>query len=109
RLLSTGVDVPTCKNIVLVRPVGSIVEFKQIIGRGSRLYEPNKTWFTIIDYTGAIKLFFDPDFDGDPELVEVERLIPQPPQMRDVAAKEQDAENPAHVTATPTTTEVTLP
>ncbi len=78
RLLSTGVDVPTCKNIVLARPVGSLVEFKQIIGRGSRLYEPEKTWFTIIDYAGAIKLFFDPHFDGDPELVEVEPLVPQP-------------------------------
>src|SRR6266699_603489 len=78
RLLSTGVDVPTCKNIVLARPVCSLVEFKQIIGRGSRLYEPEKTWFTIIDYAGAIKLFFDPNFDGDPELVEVEPLVPQP-------------------------------
>jgi type I site-specific restriction endonuclease len=77
RLLSTGVDIPTCKNIVLARPVGSLVEFKQIIGRGSRLYEPEKTWFTIIDYAGAIKLFFDPNFDGDPELVEVEPLVPQ--------------------------------
>ena len=77
RLLSTGVDVPTCKNIVLARPVGSLVEFKQIIGRGSRLYEPEKTWFTIIDYAGAIRLFFDPNFDGDPELVEVEPLVPQ--------------------------------
>ena len=78
RLLSTGVDVPTCKNIVLARPVGSLVEFKQIIGRGSRLYEPEKTWFTIIDYAGAINRFFDPGFDGDPELVEVESLVPQP-------------------------------
>ena len=77
RLLSTGVDIPTCKNIVLARPVGSLVEFKQIIGRGSRLYEPEKTWFTIIDYAGAVKLFFDPNFDGDPELVEVEPLVPQ--------------------------------
>jgi type I site-specific restriction endonuclease len=49
RLLSTGVDIPTCKNIVPARPVGSLVEFKQIIGRGSRLHEPDKTWFTIID------------------------------------------------------------
>jgi len=78
RLLTTGVDVPTCKNIVLARPVGSLVEFKQIIGRGSRLYEPEKTWFTIIDYAGAIKLFFDPNFDGDPELVEIEPLVAQP-------------------------------
>src|SRR5204863_5284808 len=57
KLLSTGVDIPTCQNIVLARPVGSLVEFKQIIGRGSRLFEPDKTWFTIVDYARAIKLF----------------------------------------------------
>jgi type I site-specific restriction endonuclease len=78
RLLTTGVDVPTCKNIVLARPVNSMVEFKQIIGRGTRLHEPGKLWFTILDYAGATRLFFDPDFDGDPELVEVEPLIPRP-------------------------------
>lgn len=78
KLLSTGVDVPTCKNIVLARPVGSMVEFKQIIGRGTRLSEPEKNWFTILDYAGASRHFFDEDFDGDPEVVEVEPLIPQP-------------------------------
>lgn len=88
RLLSTGVDIPTCKNIVLARPVGSLVEFKQIIGRGSRLYEPEKTWFTLIDYAGAIKLFFDPNFDGDPELVEVEPLVPQPQLQRPLPASQ---------------------
>jgi type I restriction enzyme R subunit len=94
RLLSTGVDVPTCQNIVLARPVGSLVEFKQIIGRGSRLYEPDKTWFTIIDYAGAIKLFFDPNFDGDPELVEVEPLIPrvQPEKETTTSETEEEAE-----------------
>ena len=61
KLLGTGVDVPTCKNIVLARPVGSIVEFKQIIGRGTRLFEPQKRWFTILDYAGTIKHFFDPN------------------------------------------------
>jgi len=76
KLLSTGVDVPTCKNIVLARPVGSLVEFKQIIGRGTRLFVPQKRWFTILDYAGTIKHFFDPDFDGDPELVEQEPLEP---------------------------------
>jgi type I restriction enzyme R subunit len=86
RLLSTGVDIPTCKNIVLARPVNSMVEFKQIIGRGSRLYEPDKTWFTIIDYAGAIKLFFDPSFDGDPELVEVESLMARSQQLSDESA-----------------------
>jgi type I restriction enzyme, R subunit len=92
RLLSTGVDVPTCQNIVLARPVGSLVEFKQIIGRGSRLYEPDKTWFTIIDYAGAIKLFFDPNFDGDPELVEVEPLIPQIQSEKDTSTHETEEE-----------------
>jgi len=92
RLLSTGVDVPTCQNIVLARPVGSLVEFKQIIGRGSRLYEPDKTWFTIIDYAGAIKLFFDPNFDGDPELVEVEPLIPQFQPEKDTSTHETEEE-----------------
>ncbi len=76
RLLSTGVDVPTCKNIVLARPVGSMVEFKQIIGRGTRLHEPDKAWFTILDYSGATKLFFDPGFDGYPEVVDVEVVQP---------------------------------
>jgi type I restriction enzyme R subunit len=78
KLLGTGVDVPTCKNIVLARPVGSIVEFKQMIGRGTRLFEPQKRWFTILDYAGTIKHFFDPDFDGDPELAEKETLIAEP-------------------------------
>jgi type I restriction enzyme R subunit len=78
KLLSTGVDIPTCKYIVLARPVGSIVEFKQIIGRGTRLYEPEKVNFTILDYSGATRHFFDPEFDGDPELVEVEPLVPRP-------------------------------
>ena len=75
KLLGTGVDVPTCKNIVLARPIGSIVEFKQIIGRGTRLFELKKRWFTILDYAGTIKHFFDPDFDGDPELAEKETLV----------------------------------
>jgi hypothetical protein len=78
RLLSTGVDVPTCKNIVLARPIGSIVEFKQIIGRGTRLHEPTKTWFTILDYAGSTRHFFDPEFDGDPEGIEIEVLAPRP-------------------------------
>ena len=108
RLLSTGVDIPTCKNIVLARPVYSIVEFKQIMGRGSRLYEPEKTWFTIIDYAGAIKLFFDPSFDGDPELVEIESLAPQPEPPPDESAGEQEAESAEAVTVAPAIAEVIL-
>ena len=70
KLLSTGVDVPTCANIVLFKPINSMVEFKQIIGRGSRLaVDQGKLWFTILDYVGATRLFADPDFDGVPELI----------------------------------------
>lgn len=77
RLLSTGVDAPTCRNIVLFKPIGSIVEFKQIIGRGTRLYpDKDKLWFTILDYAGATRLFADPDFDGEPERISEERIYP---------------------------------
>lgn len=87
RLLSTGVDVETCKNVVIARPVGSFVEFKQILGRGTRLHEPQKSWFTLIDYAGTIKHFFDADFDGYPEVVGVEMVSVQPaPDATEVAS-----------------------
>ncbi len=72
QLLTTGVDAPTCKNIVLARVVNSMTEFKQIIGRGTRLREDyDKLWFNIIDYTGsATRNFADPDFDGYPDIEE---------------------------------------
>ena len=67
QMLTTGVDAPTVRNIVLFKPITSMTDFKQIIGRGTRvLEEKNKLWFTIIDYTGATRLFYDPAFDGDP-------------------------------------------
>ena len=67
RLLSTGVDVQTCRLIVLDRMIGSMTEFKQIIGRGTRIHEDTrKFYFTIIDFRGATRLFADPEFDGDP-------------------------------------------
>jgi type I restriction enzyme R subunit len=76
QLLTTGVDAPTCKNIVLARVVGSMSEFKQIIGRGTRVRDDyNKLWFNIIDYTGAAtRLFADPAFDGDPARVTEEEV-----------------------------------
>ncbi len=68
QMLTTGVDAPTCRNIVLFRPINSMTEFKQIIGRGTRILdEHGKAWFTIIDYVGATQLFYDPAFDGPPE------------------------------------------
>ncbi len=71
QLLATGVDAPTCKNVVLARVINSMTEFKQIIGRGTRVREDyGKLFFTILDYTGsATRLFADPDFDGDPALI----------------------------------------
>lgn len=75
KLLSTGVDVPTCRNIVLFKPIGSMVEFKQIIGRGTRLFpDQDKLFFRIIDYAGATHLFADPDFDGVPGWITDEEI-----------------------------------
>jgi type I restriction enzyme R subunit len=67
RLLSTGVDVQTCRLIVLDREVGSMTEFKQIVGRGTRVHEDtHKFYFTLIDFRGATSHFADPEFDGEP-------------------------------------------
>jgi type I restriction enzyme R subunit len=68
QLLTTGVDAPTCQNVVLARVIGSMVEFKQIIGRGTRVRDDyGKMFFNILDYTGAAtRLFADPAFDGEP-------------------------------------------
>jgi type I restriction enzyme R subunit len=67
KLLSTGVDVQTCKLIVLDKRIESMTEFKQIIGRGTRINEAyGKTYFTILDFRKATELFADKDFDGEP-------------------------------------------
>jgi type I restriction enzyme R subunit len=67
RLLSTGVDAQTCRLIVLDRAVGSMTEFKQIVGRGTRVHEDTqKFYFTLMDFRGATDHFADPDFDGEP-------------------------------------------
>lgn len=67
RLLSTGVDAQTCRLIVLDREVGSMTEFKQIVGRGTRVHEDTqKLYFTLMDFRGATNHFADPDFDGEP-------------------------------------------
>ncbi|MBZ0068031.1 MAG: DEAD/DEAH box helicase family protein [Thiobacillus sp.] len=67
KLMTTGVDAQTCKLIVLDQRIQSMTEFKQIIGRGTRINEDfDKFWFTIMDFKKATELFADPDFDGDP-------------------------------------------
>lgn len=76
QLLTTGLDAPTCRNVVLVRLVNSMVEFKQIIGRGTRVRdEYGKLAFDIIDYTGtATRNFADPEFDGEPSFASQEEI-----------------------------------
>lgn len=76
--LSTGVDAPEIRNIVLLRPVESMVEFKQIVGRGTRLFD-GKDYFTIYDYTRAHEHFRDPAWDGPPEAPEITDGEPRPP------------------------------
>src|SRR5208337_2933184 len=63
--LSTGVDARNIRNIVLMRPINTIIEFKQIIGRGTRLYD-GKDYFTIYDFVKAYLHFSDPEWDGEP-------------------------------------------
>jgi type I restriction enzyme R subunit len=106
QLLTTGVDAPTCKNVVLARVVGSMTDFKQIIGRGTRVRDDyGKLWFNIIDYTGsATRMFADAEFDGDPVLlteeelagVGVPRVIPTPS-----AIQPGDQESPPYVIEPP--------
>jgi type I restriction enzyme R subunit len=76
QMLTTGVDVPTCKNVVLARVINSMTDFKQIIGRGTRVRDDyGKYYFNILDYTGsATRLFADPDFDGVPALISEQEM-----------------------------------
>ncbi len=73
--LSTGVDARNIRNIVLMRPVNSMIEFKQIVGRGTRLFD-GKEFFTIYDYVNAYHHFADPEWDGEP-------LEPEPVEFKD--------------------------
>lgn len=75
--LSTGVDARNIRNIVLMRPVNSMIEFKQIVGRGTRLFD-GKEFFTIYDFVDAYHHFSDPEWDGEP--LEPEPTTPRPPK-----------------------------
>ena len=70
KLMTTGVDAQTCKLVVLDQHIKSMTEFKQIIGRGTRINEDyDKFWFTIMDFKKATELFADKDFDGEPVMI----------------------------------------
>ena len=78
KLLSTGIDIPTLKNVVIEKKINDVDDFKQTIGRGTRLNlseKPfqNKYWFTVIDYRGSSELFFDSKFDGEQFNWEIEK------------------------------------
>lgn len=106
QMLTTGVDAPTCKNIVLLRVINSMTEFKQIIGRGTRVRDDyGKLFFSILDYTGsATRLFADPDFDGDPisgDLTKIdekgrveEKIVEQPEEVEQVSGAQETPDIP---------------
>ena len=77
--LSTGVDARNIRNIVLLRPINSIIEFKQIVGRGTRLFD-GKEFFTLYDYVNAYHHFADPEWDGEPIPEEPKEYKPPKPQ-----------------------------
>jgi type I restriction enzyme, R subunit len=77
--LSTGVDARNIRNIVLMRPVNSMIEFKQIVGRGTRLFD-GKEYFTIIDFVDAYHHFLDPEWDGEPIDQTTEEVEPKEPK-----------------------------
>ncbi|MEP4532725.1 MAG: DEAD/DEAH box helicase family protein [Cyclobacteriaceae bacterium] len=88
--LSTGVDARNIRNIVLLRPVNSMIEFKQIVGRGTRLFD-GKEFFTIYDFVDAYKHFSDPEWDGEPLEPEPKEPKPYPtPEPKD----KPDVEDP---------------
>lgn len=79
KMLTTGVDARNVRNIILTAPIGSMIEFKQIIGRGTRLYD-RKDFFTILDFVEATNKFYDADWDGEPdgEIVVINEPLPDP-------------------------------
>jgi type I restriction enzyme, R subunit len=82
--LSTGVDARNVRNIVLMRPIKSMIEFKQIIGRGTRLFE-GKDYFTILDFVKAYEHFNDPEWDGEP-------INPDPAKPKDPREEKERVE-----------------
>ncbi len=106
KLMTTGVDAQTCKFIILDSNINSMTEFKQIIGRGTRVREDyDKYYFTIIDFRGVTRLFADPDFDGDPVQIkeakdgeipieDEEEISEDPADTEAIEIDEEDLEKP---------------
>ena len=102
KLMSTGVDAQTCKLIVLDQRIQSMTEFKQIIGRGTRINEDfDKFFFTIMDFKKATELFADPDFDGDPvQIYEPQDIIDSPVPPEDAQEEDDGFTYPQNETST---------
>ncbi|SNY97601.1 EcoAI/FtnUII family type I restriction enzme subunit R [Halomonas sp. hl-4] len=102
KLMTTGVDAQTCKLIVLDQRIQSMTEFKQIIGRGTRINDDyHKHWFTILDFKKATELFADPDFDGEPVQVyqphsDDAPIVPEDEQTDVYGVEEESAEDEAN-------------
>lgn len=101
KLMTTGVDAQTCKLIVLDQRIQSMTEFKQIIGRGTRINDDyHKHWFTILDFKKATELFADPDFDGEPVQVyqpysDDAPIVPEDEQAGGLDEEQADAQDAA--------------
>lgn len=93
--LSTGVDARNIRNIVLLRPVNSMIEFKQIVGRGTRLFD-GKEFFTIYDFVDAYKHFSDPEWDGEPLEPEPKEEKPYTPPEPEEIPDSKDTDEPRH-------------
>jgi type I restriction enzyme R subunit len=90
--LSTGVDARNVRNIVLMRPINTMIEFKQIIGRGTRLFD-GKNYFTIYDFVKAYEHFNDPEWDGEP--IELAASDPKPPKEKGLKEEGSNYEAPS--------------
>lgn len=109
KLMTTGVDAQTCKLIVLDQHIKSMTEFKQIIGRGTRINEDyDKYWFTIMDFKKATELFADPDFDGDPVMIYVPQHGESPVPPDDVPETTFDDDGNVVPTATPEPSDIDI-
>lgn len=91
--LSTGVDARNIRNIILMRPINSMIEFKQIVGRGTRLFD-GKDYFTIIDFVDAYKHFSDPEWDGEPinDTSDDEKEPKSPKEPKEPKDKEEESD-----------------
>ena len=112
KLMTTGVDAQTCKLVVLDQHIRSMTEFKQIIGRGTRINEDyDKYWFTIMDFKKATELFADKDFDGEPVMIYEPKpgATVVPPDDDDSSSELDENGNPIAGSGTPSTPDITIP